>query len=45
MAAAYQQTHSASPQWNPIFDRNGDDLVDTADILLVATQWGAYCEP
>jgi hypothetical protein len=40
---AHWQNHSASPEWNPIFDRNADGRVDTADILLVATQWGAYC--
>jgi hypothetical protein len=43
MIAAHWQNHSASPEWNPIFDRNGDGVVDTADILLVAMQWGAYC--
>jgi hypothetical protein len=43
--AAHWQNHSASPEWNPIFDRNRDGVVNTVDILLVATQWGAYCEP
>lgn len=45
MIAAHWQSHSASPEWNPIFDRNGDGVVDTADILLVALHWGAHCAP
>lgn len=45
MVAAHWQNHSASPGWNPVFDRNSDGVVDTADILLVALHWGADCEP
>lgn len=41
--AAHWQSHSASPEWNPLFDRNSDGVVDTADILLVTMHWGAYC--
>lgn len=41
--AAHWQSHSASPEWNPLFDRNDDGAVDTADILLVSAQWGVYC--
>jgi hypothetical protein len=42
---AHWQNHSASPEWNPIFDRNGDEMVDLVDILLVGSRWGEYCGP
>jgi hypothetical protein len=43
MIAAHWQNHSASPEWNPIFDLNGDGVVDLVDILMVGSRWGEYC--
>jgi hypothetical protein len=43
--AAHWQNHSASPEWNPIFDRNSDGLVNVVDISWVAMRWGEQCGP
>lgn len=41
--AGQWQAHSASPGWNPIYDRDNDGNVDVADIALVAQRWGEHC--
>jgi hypothetical protein len=41
--AGHWQNHSASPEWNPIFDRNGDGVVNVVDVLWVAMRWGEDC--
>ncbi len=45
MVAAHWQNHSASPEWNPVFDLNGDGVVDMVDILMVGALWGEHCGP
>lgn len=43
--AGHWQNHSASPEWRPIFDRNGDGVVNVVDISWVAMRWGEQCGP
>lgn len=43
--AAHWQNHSAAAGWNPLYDRNGDGVVNVVDITWVTMRWGESCQP
>ncbi|MCB0242790.1 MAG: hypothetical protein KDI12_05230, partial [Anaerolineae bacterium] len=31
--------------WDPRFDLNGDSVLDTSDVVIIAARWGEVCLP